>query len=114
MQPGQTSVSMEPPPSGVQWTRKLGVPALPPEYARTAFPTGYNIGFHEDPRGRWQYITRPGDFWVAAPVAPHHRGQNSYLRFDTYLGPPDSVGEKKKTCCSACVQGQPCCDSDSD
>lgn len=114
MQPGYTTVSLEPPPPDVAFTRKLGQPALPSQFSRTAFPTGYNIGFGENEKGRWQYITRPGDFWVVEPKPPHHRGQSSYMRFDTYLGPPGSESEKKKTCCSACVRGGPCCDSDSD
>ncbi len=114
MQPGYTSATLKQPPKGLQFTRKLGRPALPPEFSNVSFPTGYNIAFSENTTGRWQHITRPGDFWVIEPVAPHHNGQSSYMLFDTYLGPPASTSEKKKTCCSACVQGQPCCDSDSD
>jgi len=114
MQPGETFVSVEPPPKGVAFARKLGAPALPQQFARVVWPSGYNIGFSEDKRGRWQHITRPGDFWIVAPNPPHHRGETSYMRFDTYLGPPGSQSEKKKTCCSACVEGKPCCDSGSD
>jgi len=114
MQAGFTQVSQLVPPPSVAFAHKLGRPALPTEYARVAFPSGYNIGFYENVSGRWQVITRPGDFWVVEPKPPHRRGESSYMRFDTYLGPPGSESEKKKTCCSACVQGQPCCDSSSE
>ena len=109
--PGSTILSLVAPPAGIQFAHKAGTPALPRAYDRVQWPTGHNIGFASDSRGRWQYVTRPGDFWVQPPVEPHSHGQDSYLLFTTYLGPPESASEKKKSCCSACVLGQPCCDS---
>jgi hypothetical protein len=112
--PGDTIVSSALPPAGVSFVHKDGAPALPGKFKGLEWPSGYNIGFAEDPGGRYQYITRPGDRWIHEPQAPHYAGLNSYLLFKTYLGPPGSSSEKKKTCCSACVQGKPCCDSSED
>lgn len=113
MQPGHTSVNQDEPPRGIQFSHKTGRPPLSAEWSKVQWPTGYNIGVGSDKQGRWQYITRPGGFWVTEPSPPHHRGVTSYLLFKTYLGPPEAA-KPAKTCCTNCVEGKPCCDSDSD
>ena len=113
MQTGHTTVNQDPPPAGILWTQRSGRPPLPAEWSKVQWPTGYNIGTASDKSGRWQYITRPGGFWVTEPSPPHHRGVTSYLLFKTYLGPPEAA-KPPKTCCANCVEGKPCCDSDSD